>query len=94
MSSLKAKILDYLQRYPSARNVDIATWTGATSAYVCVVRKRHGFPRHPRKAHGTIILTPENSDWLMSQISPDLNPSALVNAIITDARLEEQEPSE
>lgn len=85
---LRDAILSAVKADPSARNVEIAKRTGATQAYVSVVRQRHGALRGkviPVKAS----LAPENSKWLDMECERlGVSESDLVNALITDARNE------
>lgn len=89
MLTKKSKIIQMLTEFPNARNVDIAKEIGVLPAYVSVVRQRNGFPTTSRATGSAITVSPANSQWVTKQaLANGVTINQMVNAIITDARLE------
>lgn len=93
--SNRAKVQKVINGDPMAPNKDIAAIVGCSHSLVSQVRSKMGIniDRDCLDKRIHIELSPENAEWLMSEAQENLVPlSALIDGIVTDARLAEDHP--
>lgn len=87
--NVRDKIKAELDRDPLQRNADLARKLGVRPSYVSTVRQRHGYPL---MGNARFSLDNENSEFIRKEADRHgVTPTQILNAIITDARLDEVE---
>lgn len=91
---ITANVLDELQRNPCRSSVDIAKVADASPSWVRKLAAIHGFKVGTRGGGRFAGVSPENMRFLREEATR-LNCSTrdMVNAIITDARIDAEETS-
>ncbi|TNE43412.1 MAG: hypothetical protein EP341_11360 [Sphingomonadales bacterium] len=86
------RIIAEIERDPFRTASEIGEAADATISYVATVSKRHGLRYgRPRKNITSAQLSDENKLWVTAQAkSLSITPGELINAVITDARIEEE----
>jgi len=87
--SIKLELL----RDPERTNTLIASITGSSLSHVSMIRKKLNIPPYiAPKRTGHVPISKENNDWLIAEAKRvKIHKSVLLNAIVTDARLDDEE---